>query len=189
METLGKKHVLAAVGLVLFTALVLAIMGQPFACSCGSWSPWSSDAWSTHNSQHLFDPYSFTHFCHGLAFFWLLTWLCSHWSLGQRFLAALSLECVWELFENSPWVIEHYRQNTAALAYYGDSVLNSIGDLLSCALGFLVASAVPWWGSLAIFGLFEVGLLLTIRDNLILNILNLTGDHPSIKQWQSQVHQ
>lgn len=175
-------------GLVaLGAALLLTLLGQPFYCACDSWALWSNDAWSSHNSQHLLDPYSFTHFSHGLAFFWLLYAIASKWSVGRRFVAAVSLEAVWELFENSPWVIEHYRQNTAAFEYYGDSVANSMGDLLSCSLGFLTASAIPWWGSLAIFGLFEVGLLLTIRDNLILNILNLTGDHPTIVEWQSEV--
>ena len=183
-----KKSLLIAGLVVTVTAIILSLMGQPFYCACGSWAPWSSDAWSTHNSQHFLDPYSFTHFSHGLAFFWILALAVPSWSLGKRFVAAVSFESVWELFENSPWVIERYRQNTAALDYYGDSVANSIGDLASCSFGFLAASALPWWGSLVVFGIFEVGLLLTIRDNLILNILNLTGDHPSIVEWQSKVH-
>ncbi len=34
-----------------------------------AWTPWTGDIWSAHNSQHLFDPYSFTHVEHGLIFY------------------------------------------------------------------------------------------------------------------------
>lgn len=181
-----KTALQAAAFLALAATLLLTVMGQPIFCKCGVPNPWTSDAWSFHTSQHLLDPYSFTHFSHGLIFFWGLYFFREKLSANTRFLMALGIETCWELFENSPWVIEHYRTNTASLEYYGDSVTNSLGDLLSCGLGFIAAANIPLWGSLAIFAVFEAGLLLTIRDNLTLNFINLTGDHPNIVEWQSE---
>ena len=167
--------------------LILFLMGQPVVCKGGDWwYPWAGDVWSSHNSQHLLDPYSFTHISHGLLFFWVLRFLLPGWTVARRFVVAVFLESVWEIVENSPWIIRQYRENTVSLEYFGDSVLNSLGDLLCCSAGFWAAAAGPWWLTVAVFSLFEITLLLTIRDNLILNILNLTGDHPQLIQWQSK---
>lgn len=183
----NKKVFLAVVGILAMAAIVLHLMGQPWWCKCGRLNPWTSDAWSSHNSQHLFDPYSFTHFSHGLFFYWILFGLFRGWSLERRLLAAVSLESLWEFFENSSFVIERYRTATVSLDYHGDSVMNSVGDILSCTLGFLFASQFAIGVSLAVFAMLEVGLLLTIRDNLTLNIYNLLGNHPRLVQWQSAV--
>lgn len=183
---LSKKTVMALFLVVGFaTATILVGMGQPFHCPCNQWwRPWWGDVWSSHNSQHLLDPYSFTHVSHGLALYWVCYFAFRRLSLEKRFTITLVAEAIWELIENSPWVIRHYRENTVSLDYFGDSALNSVGDLLCCGAGFLLAAATPWWGTIVVFGVFEVGLLLTIRDNLVLNVLNLIGDFPEVVEWQ-----
>jgi hypothetical protein len=81
-------------------------------------------------------------------------------------------------------VIERYRQHTASLDYVGDSILNSTGDVVSTLLGFYLASRFSWKVAVAMFLVIEIGLLLTIRDNLTLNVLMLLVPSDGIKQWQ-----
>lgn len=92
---------------------------------------------------------------------------------------------LWEIVENSPWVVDRYRQATAALGYEGDSVVNVVGDVLACTLGFAVARRLGWRGSLALFFAVEIGLLFWIRDNLTLNVVMLFFPVEAIKNWQT----
>jgi hypothetical protein len=51
-------------------------------------------------------------------------------------------------------------------------------------VGFLMARRLgPWW-SLLLFVAIEIGMLLWIRDSLLLNIVMLLHPIPAIKQWQ-----
>ena len=171
--------------LVALTAAVLAVFGRNLWCSAGDLWPWSWDTGGEHNSQHLLDPYSFTHFEHGLLFYAGLRLVAPRASLRVRFLAALTLAGGWELLENSDFIIDRYREQTVDAGYYGDSILNSLADMGWCALGFAVAARVKWWWSLAIMAVFEVALALTIRDNLLLNIIMLIHPFDGILAWQS----
>ena len=171
--------------LVAVTAGVLALFGRHLWCSVGDLWPWSWETGSAHNSQHLLDPYSFTHFEHGLIFYAGLSLLAPRASLRVRFLAALTIAAGWEILENSDFIIDRYREQTVDAGYYGDSILNSLADMGWCALGFTVAARVRWWWSVAIMVLFEVVLALTIRDNLFLNILMLIHPFDGILAWQS----
>ena len=101
------------VGLVVATAIVLWLMGQPLGCKCGGWSPWSWDIWSSHNSQHLIDPYTFTHVVHGIILCGLVYWLPRSVLQGIRFLVAVVLEAGWEILENSPLIIERHHARLA----------------------------------------------------------------------------
>lgn len=188
-EKHGEALRLAAIGVVVaaIMAAVLAAMGRSGWCSCGSPIPWSFDIWSAHNSQHLLDPYSFTHFQHGLAFFALLWLPLRRWDLAWRFALALCIEAAWEILENTDQVIEHYRETTISLDYYGDSIANSISDLLACALGFLFAARTRWWLTLGLFVGIELVLVLVIRDSLLLNILMLLLPLEGIRSWQMAV--
>lgn len=160
-------------------------MGQPWWCAQGDPGPWSSAVNSAHNSQHLADPYTLTHVLHGFGFY-MAVWALLAEAVPQRrrFLVAMAAEAAWELFENTDFVIERYRDATISLDYFGDSIINSLGDIVACAVGYLAAMAFPVWASAASFAAIEVLLLLWIRDSLLLNILMLVWPIDAIKSWQ-----
>ncbi len=172
------------VGVVVATAVILRLMGQPLWCKCGEWSPWSWDIWSSHNSQHLIDPYTFTHVVHGLILCRLVYWLPRSVTDGIRYLAAVVLEAGWEILENSPLIIERYREATISQDYFGDSVWNSVGDILACVVGYGIALRLRTVKSLLFIAATELILVITIRDCLILNILMLVWPIEAITLWQ-----
>lgn len=144
------------------------------------------DAWSSHTSQHFFDPYSLTHLLHGFLFLWGANLLFrGKIAFSWLLLVCVFGEAVWEVIENSPSIIERYRANTASLDYFGDSVANSIGDVIACILGFITAYKLRFWKSLALFAIIEVFLIVTIRDSLLINIVMLIYPIEAIKVWQS----
>jgi len=176
---------LAVAALLVATAAILHTMGQPWWCALGDLAPWSSAVDSAHNSQHLGDPYTLTHILHGFAFYGLLWALAGgRWSQRQRFFVAMAVESAWELFENTDFVISRYREATISLDYFGDSIINSLGDILACAAGYLAAAAIPTAASVATFAGVEILLLFWIRDSLLLNILMLVWPIEAIKNWQ-----
>ncbi len=177
-------HIVAA-GLVLLLMIVLLrVQGRLFLCACGYFDVWTSDTCSSNNSQQLFDPYSFTHVLHGFLFFWLIALLFRRLSAAWQFWLALMLESAWEVFENTSFVINKYRTETAALGYTGDTVVNSLGDLACALVGFLVARQLGVRRSLIVFLLVEVVLILWIHDSLLLQILMLVRPVEAIKLWQ-----
>lgn len=174
---------LIAAGVVLML-FQLYNQGRIWWCKFGDYAPWSSDAWGKHNSQHLFDPYSFTHVLHGFLYFWLASLIFRKMPFAWKFVLAIAAGCVWEVLENTNSVIEHYRTATLALDYYGDSITNSLGDVLSAGVGFWLAYKLKFWRSFALFLLIEIVLLVTIRDSLIVNIIMLIHPIEAIKAWQ-----
>ena len=182
----GNWKTLACVfGLLLTTALTMTWEGRRFWCACGNWRLLSNDAWGKHNSQHLFDPYSLTHVEHGVLFFGFLLLVCPRWSESRRFCLATAVECLWEVFENSAFVINRYRTTTAALGYTGDTIANSFGDIASCMFGYFLARWLGLWRSVVFLLAAEVLLLFWIRDNLTLNILMLLWPIEAISTWQT----
>lgn len=158
--------------------------GRLWICASGYVYPWVSDVWSSDNSQHLSDPYSFSHILHGVLFFGLF-WLFRNYINGSwRLVFATMIEAAWELFENSAFIINRYREGTAALGYNGDSIVNSVGDLLSCILGFYIAYRLGLWKSILFFVLVEIVMIIAIRDSLMLNIIMLIHPVEAIKTWQ-----
>ncbi len=180
----SRRSRLNAVAVGMAMAIVLYLMGQPLWCRCGGLSPWSWDIWSSHNSQHLVDPYFFTHVLHGVVLCGLLYWLPRRLSEPSRFLTAVILEAGWEILENSPTIIERYRAATISKDYFGDSIMNSAGDLIACIVGYLLARRLGFRNSIVFFLLTELILLLTIRDSLLLNVLMLVWPVEAIKRWQ-----
>ncbi len=158
--------------------------GRSWWCACGTPNLWAGDIWSAHCSQHLVDPYTFSHILHGVIFFWVLAWAGRRWSLTWRLALATVVEAGWEVLENSQFVIGRYREATIALGYEGDSIINSMGDVLSCALGFYLARWLGWRLSIVVFLTTELVLLFCIRDNLTLNVLMLLCPIDAVRQWQ-----
>lgn len=184
-----RRHLVwLAIAVVLVAAVCrLRQQGRRWRCACGGRLLWSGNTWSAHNSQHLLDPYSLTHVLHGVVLYWALARLFPRLTLLWRLWLAVSVEATWEVVENSEAVIRHYREATAALGYHGDTVINSLGDIASCAAGFALAHRLgPRWSVLCYIGT-EAGLLLWIRDNLTLNIVMLIRPIDSIKAWQMGV--
>ena len=163
---------------------VLFWMGQPAICKCGVIKLWHGAVVSSENSQHLSDWYSPSHFIHGLLFYGALVWLLGSLSVGARLSIAMLIESVWEIFENTDFIINRYREATIALDYFGDSVLNSTSDILFMVIGFFVAWRAPVWVSLLLIVILELTVGFIIRDNLTLNIIMLIHPMEFIKTWQ-----
>lgn len=176
---------LALLAVAALMAAVLLAMGRVPICACGTVKLWHGAVNSAENSQHVADWYAPSHFVHGLLFFGLFRLLAPRASLGARALMAALLEAAWEVAENTPMVINRYREATAALGYSGDSVLNSVSDLGFMLVGFAVAARLPWWASVALGIGLELLALAAIRDNLTLNVLMLLHPVPAIREWQA----
>lgn len=157
-------------------------------CACGQPWPWITDVWTSHCSQHLADPYSLTHISHGMLFYGALAWLRPRWEIGWRLCIAVAIAASWEVLENSPPIIERYRATTMSLDYLGDSVMNALGDILACGIGFFIARWLGFLRSVLMLAASEVFLLILMRDNLTLNVLMLVYPVPAIKAWQSVGH-
>jgi hypothetical protein len=181
----NRITVFGVTAVVLVTAAVLLLMGRVPICTCGTVKLWHGVVFSSENSQHISDWYSFTHVVHGFAFYGLLWLVGRRWPMGLRLVLATAIEGAWEILENTNMVIERYREVTISLDYFGDSVLNSVSDIVAMVLGFALASRLRTWVSVAVVIGLEVFLLMAIRDNLALNILMLIYPVDAVREWQS----
>ena len=187
MPLISRRFLPVATGLVLLvvTAIVLLAMGRVPICTCGEVKLWTWDVTSSDNSQHIADWYTFSHIIHGMIFYWVLHLAAPRLSLGWRAVAALVVEAAWEIVENSPWIIDRYREATIAAGYTGDSVLNSVFDILWMLLGFWLALRLPVRITVALALLGEVVAALVVRDNLTLNVIMLLFPIEAIAEWQA----
>ncbi len=185
--TLSRTQTVLLVAAIIAAAAVAEyLMGHPLICKCGYVKLWHFDVQSAENSQHLIDWYSPSHLIHGFLFYWLL-WLVSRrlpMSLGLRLVLAVAIEASWEVIENTDFVINHYREMTISLDYYGDSVINSVSDILFMVLGFFMAARLPVWLTVAIALALELFIGAMIRDNLTLNVLMFVWPLDSVLHWQ-----
>lgn len=159
-------------------------MGRSLLGPDGKFGLWEGSIWSSENSQRFADPYSFSHFVHGILFYAFLWLGARKIPVRPRLLIAVLLEAAWELLENSPLIINRYRAVTVSLGYEGDSVLNSLSDILMMMLGFLFAWRMRPWLAVATVVVMEVGCAMVIRDNLTLNIIILVHPFDAIREWQ-----
>ena len=171
--------------IVAAAAAILLAMGRNPICTCSAIDLWVGGRDSPRTSQMLADWYSFSHIVHGLIFYAALWLIARRWPVEWRFVVALLVEASWEVIENTPMVIDRYRTATAALGYTGDSVLNSVSDILMMGVGFFLARKLPVWASIALLVVLEVIPLLVIRDNLTLNVWMLLSPDKAVGAWQA----
>ncbi len=184
-----RLFLLLAIVIVVAQAVILYWLGRHPICACGYVKLWEGNAFGPGNSQHLSDWYTPSHIIHGFAFYFFGWVLFRRSSVAWRFAFAVFLEAAWEVVENTPLVIEYYRNNTVSLGYVGDSIINSVMDVVWMALGFLVAWRAPVLVTIALALAMEALAAYVIRDNLILNIVMFIYPFESIKAWQTAIGQ
>lgn len=184
MQRSYTPHVLTVLLIALTAAWLLAIGRVPI-CECGYVKLWHGETMSSENSQHLSDWYTPSHILHGLIFYAALWLVARRLSFGWRLTIATAVECLWEIVENSDAIIERYRAVTISLDYYGDSVVNTVADVLAMVLGFWLARVLPVWASVAMVIGFEVLTAFVIRDGLLLNVIMLLYPLEGIREWQA----
>ena len=181
---LGDFAVMAAI--IAIAALLELAMGRPATYAKGPIRLWSGDIRSDQNSQQIADPYTVTHVVHG-ALFYGLTALLFRAPVGVRAITATTVEAAWEAYENTDQVINRYRTETISLGYYGDSIINSVADMLACVAGFFLTRRLPTRATVIWVVAAELILAFWIHDNLTLNILMLIRPVDAIRRWQMTV--
>ncbi len=183
--TLYRQHWVALAGVAIAMSASLIGLGRNLICQCGYVKLWHGEVISSENSQHILDWYSPSHVLHGLIFYMALHFLLPRMNIGWRLVLAAAIEALWEIVENTSWIIDKYREDTIALDYYGDSVLNSASDMAMMVVGFIIAARAPVWLSVCLFIAAELFVGLIIRDGLLLNIIMLLYPLDWVRQWQA----
>ena len=183
---LSGEAIAVTIGLVALAALILLMMGREPICECGTIKLWHGVVASPEGSQHLSDWYSLSHLIHGFIFYGVAWLVARRAPLGMRLIGATLVEIAWEIVENTDFVINRYREGTISLDYYGDSVLNSVSDILFMVFGFLLAARLPVWLTIAIAVGLELFVGYMIRDNLTLNVIMLLWPLQAIREWQGR---
>jgi hypothetical protein len=182
----ARRTAIAAFWILAAAAAAEFAMGRVPICTCGTIDLWVGARDSEKTSQMLTDWYSFSHAVHGFLFYLGLWLVARRWPIEWRFLSALLIETAWEIFENTPFVIDRYRATTAARGYSGDSILNSMSDILLMCIGFLLARRLPVWASVALVIIMELVPLFVIRDNLTLNVWMFIAPNDAVQAWQAR---
>jgi hypothetical protein len=186
MTLTSARTTLIVAGIVLAAGLALYLMGHPLICKCGYVKLWHFNVVSSENSQHLIDWYTPSHLIHGFLFYFAL-WLLSRFlplSFAMRLILAVAIEATWEVVENTDFVINHYREMTISLDYYGDGVINSVSDILFMVLGYFMAARLPVWLTVTIAIGLELFVGAIVRDNLTLNVLMFVWPLDAVLDWQ-----
>jgi hypothetical protein len=177
-------YAVACVLITVVAALMLWWLGRVPISKSGYVKLWHGQVMSSENSQHLLDWYSPSHVIHGFGFYLMLWLVAARQPVGLRLVLATLIEAAWEVFENTDFVINRYRETTIALDYYGDSIVNSVADIGMAVAGFLLAARAPVWTIIAITVAFELTVGYFIRDNLTLNVVMLLYPSDAVREWQ-----
>ena len=113
------------------------------------------------DSKTLFDIYSFSHISHGILFYIFFKYLNIDFLTGLYL--TIILEFLWEMFENTEYVIKKYRKKYKQ--YDGDSNLNIIGDIICTIIGYIFASKTLY-GSFFFLIISEI-VLIPYKANLL----------------------
>jgi hypothetical protein len=179
-----------AVAIALLTMTLAAavehLMGRLWIAKSGVVKFWGGGPNSPDDSQQLADWYSFSHVIHGFVLYAGVRQLARRrGGVGFWFVIAVVLEATWEMVENSPLIIDRYRQ-TAAVGYSGDTVLNSMSDISFAILGFWLAARLPVWAVVTLAVGMEVMTTTLIRDGLVLNVIMLVHPFAAVRRWQGR---
>ncbi|MEN3794349.1 DUF2585 family protein [Fulvimarina sp. MAC3] len=158
--------------------LYLWAIGRPFVAPDEPLKLFSTDLSVRANSLHLADPYSLLHAIFGIGLFLFLDRIKPHWPMREKLIVAILGSAVWEIVENTPFVVALFNDTSSPAAYKGDSIVNSVSDALFAAAGFLFARYTPLWVSLAVALALELLVSVWISDGLILGTLKLFGLSP-----------
>ena len=175
-----------AAALVGVQIAVLCWLGQPWIAQSGRILLWAGNPLSTDTSQQISDWYSLSHIIHGFLFYALLHVLTPRLPLSTRLLISIGLEVGWEVAENLPMSIQHYRQQALAVGYAGDSILNSVLDTVMMVIGFGMAARMPVWSVVGLAIAFELFTGVMIRDGLVLNVIGFVWTPEFIADWQTE---
>lgn len=159
-------------------------LGRNLACPCGI-KLWHSVISNYGNSQHLFDWYSMVHVLHGLAYYWLVTLFDrkNKLSIIQKFVIAVFLSCAFEVIENTKWIIAAYRSHYSTFHYTGDSVVNSIGDVISVSIGFWVTTKAKLWMSITFFCVDVILIVYALNTVITSNTIIILDKIQHMKFW------
>jgi hypothetical protein len=178
------RYPIIIIAIMAFSAITLFVMGRLPWCECGYIKFWHGEVLSSENSQHISDWYSLSHIVHGFLFYGALKIVMGSSPIGLRAVIATIIEEAWEILENTNFIIDRYREATFSLHYYGDSIVNSVGDVVFMLIGFMLASRLPIWATIGLAIGLEVLAAIVIRDNLTLNVIMLVYPLEFIKTWQ-----
>jgi hypothetical protein len=178
-------HILIGILLIAGMALVEFLNGRLLICKCGYVLAWYNNTNGPGSSQHLSDWYTFSHIIHGMLFYGFLWLVARRLPIRTRLILAIIIEAGWEMLENSSFIIDRYRTATFALDYYGDSIINSVFDVLFMSLGFLLTIRIPTWLTIVLIIAMELFTVYMVRDNLTLNVIMLIHPIEAIKVWQA----
>jgi Protein of unknown function (DUF2585) len=190
-----QRHRISPAAIIIMVAIIAAValslwsMGRLPICKCGTIKLWHGAVVSSENSQHISDWYTPSHIIHGFIFYGVY-WLAQRLSgrmipLAVGLIAAILVESLWEIAENTDTVINRYREATIALDYFGDSILNSVADIAAMIIGFFVARRLPVLVTVLLALAMELLVGALIRDNLTLNVIMLLYPLDWIKAWQT----
>ena len=177
----GVAFVLVGLAVFAVTAAGLAAMGHPLIAPSGAVRLWGG----SEDSKHILDWYTPSHIIHGFLFYLALWLVARKQPLGIRALITLAVEGAWEIVENTPWVISRYRDVTVSVGYVGDTIINSMFDIVAMLVGFFLAARLPVWVTIVLAIGLELLAAWAVRDNLTLNVIMLIYPFDSVLAWQA----